>query len=159
VIVPDDDEPVPQAPLGPKPFTADEDGELLLLRERFKGLASWDQISRDFNKKFPQSTRSYISLRSRYLHILQEGADRQNRGSLNQRERAIDALRKRGIELQVNDSISDSASERDEDDEGDEQDGEQNENEDEEDEEDEGDVAFYHDDDTDDDQEDEDEEQ
>jgi hypothetical protein len=117
VIILDDDEPAPKALVVNKLFTADEDGDLIVLREKLAGKARWEQITSDFNKKYPQSSRSLTSLRSRYNQSLQEGTLRQIEGSINQRERAIAALNRRGIEIQVNDSISDSSSERDEDDE------------------------------------------
>jgi hypothetical protein len=115
VVVIDDGDLVPQMPAVPKLFTADEDSKLIVLREKLSGLARWDQITKDFNRKFSQAPRSTGSLRSRYNDALQEGARRQIQGTVDQRARAIDTFRENGIEFQVNDSISDSASEREED--------------------------------------------
>lgn len=97
-----------------KKFTAEEDGELIRLREKFRGLARWDEIRKDYNAEFPDAPRSSGSLSSRYCRVLQETALEQLQGGVNQRERALAALRKRGIELHVNDHISDSSSEEEE---------------------------------------------
>lgn len=91
-------------------FTPEEDGELILLREKCRGMARWDRIRKDYNANFPDAPRSIKSLNSRYAKVLKEFALDQIQGGLNQRERAIAALQKQGIELQVNDPISDSDS-------------------------------------------------
>ncbi|QDS75363.1 hypothetical protein FKW77_002323 [Venturia effusa] len=98
-----------------KNFTAEEDSELILLTERFRGTARWGDICRDYNAKMPDVPRSPDSLSTRYRKFLQETAFEQLQGGENMRERALAVLRKRGIELQVDDPISDSSSEDDED--------------------------------------------
>lgn len=125
IVIDDDDNPVPTTPFAPR-FTAEEDGELILLKERVGGPARWDSITDEFNRKFPQYLRSSGSLRSRYNDFLQDDTSRRP-GNGGQRQRAIDALRRRGIELQADDSISDSSSgEADDDDESSEEDDDDN---------------------------------
>ncbi|TID25171.1 hypothetical protein E6O75_ATG04376 [Venturia nashicola] len=101
----------------PKKFTPEEDGALILLREKFRGPVRWDEIREDYNAKFPDNPRTSGSLSSRYTKVLTELALEQLQGGVNQRDRALAELKKQGIELQVNDPISDSSSEEDEDDE------------------------------------------
>lgn len=111
-----------------KRFTAEEDGELIRLREKFRGMVRWDEIQKHYIAKFPDTPRTTGSLSSRYSRVLQELAFDQLQGGVNQRERALAALRKQGIELQVNDPISDSSSEEEdetEDESGQEEDDEQ----------------------------------
>lgn len=120
IVIDDDDNPVPTTPFAPR-FTAEEDGELILLKERVGCQARWDSITDEFNRKFPQHLRSSGSLRSRYNDFLQDDTSRRL-GNGGQRQRAIDALRQRGIELQVVDPISDSSSGEDDDDESSEED-------------------------------------
>ncbi|KAE9988129.1 hypothetical protein EG327_003488 [Venturia inaequalis] len=114
-----------------KRFTAEEDGELIRLREKFRGMVRWDEIQKHYIAKFPDTPRTTGSLSSRYSRVLQELAFDQLQGGVNQRERALAALRKQGIELQVNDPISDSSSEEEdetEDESGQEEDDEQDDN-------------------------------
>lgn len=128
VIIIDDDEPVPAMAFMSRHFTAEEDGELLRLREKFGGLARWDQIGMDFNAKFPKAPRSLSSLKGRYMATLREAARPQIQGAVDQRQRAVAALKRSGTELQVNDPFSDSSSGEEEDGGGGEEEEEEEEN-------------------------------
>jgi hypothetical protein len=111
VIFLDDDESVPQKPALVNQFTADEDGELILLVEKLGPPLPWRQIAHRYNTKFPRSPRTWNSLKSRYCSALRSGGLQVKPDMRKQRDRAITSLRKRGIELEVHDSISEVDSE------------------------------------------------